>query len=290
MAEKKLLIGAHMSAAGGVHNAPYEGKKIRANIIQLFTSNQRQWNSTKLTQNEITLWEESIKATQMTHIMSHDSYLINLGSPQKELLEKSRKAFKEELLRCYQLKIDYLNFHPGAAVGSTEEECLDTIAESLLELEPLANGGQTRLLIEITAGQGTNVGYKFEHLGYIIKKVQKKIPIGVCIDTCHCFAAGYDIRTSEGWTKTLKEFDEIIGLDYLFAFHVNDSLFDLGSRKDRHANLGKGKIGLECFKFIMTDPRTKYLPKYLETPNGDIYWEDEINILKKFGKNDAHKN
>lgn len=290
MLEKKLLVGAHMSAAGGVHNAPYEGQKIGATVFQLFTSNQRQWHAKKLTDEEIVLWSVAVKDTEMTHIMSHDSYLINLGSPKKMMLNKSRKAFKEELIRCHELKIDYLNFHPGAAVGSTEQECLDTIVESLLELEDLAKEGKTRLLIEITAGQGTTVGYSFEHLGYIVKKVHKNIPIGICIDTCHCFTAGYDIRTEKGWDKTLQEFDEIIGLKYLYAFHANDSIFDLGSKKDRHANLGKGKIGLECFKFLMTDQRTKYLPKYLETPDGDQYWEDEIKLLKKFGKNDAYKN
>ena len=284
MTEQKLLIGAHMSVMGGVHNAPYEGEKIGANIFQIFTSSQRQWHTKNLTEKEIELWDEAIKTTQMTHVMSHGSYLLNLGSPKTDTLSKSRKAIKEELIRCHQLKIDYLNFHPGAAVGSTESECLDTIAESLLELEDLSKEGQTKLVIETTAGQGTNVGYKFEHLHYIINKVHKQIPIGICFDTCHCFAAGYDIRTDEQWLKTLKEFDEIIGLKYLFAFHVNDSLFDLGSRKDRHANLGKGKIGLECFKFLMTNPTTKYLPKYLETPYGDEYWEEEIKLLKKFGK------
>ena len=284
MTEQKLLIGAHMSVMGGVHNAPYEGEKIGANIFQIFTSSQRQWHTKKLSEKEIELWDEAIKTTQMTHVMSHGSYLLNLGSPKTDNLSKSRKAIKEELIRCHRLKIDYLNFHPGAAVGSTEKECLDTIAESLLELEDLAKEGQTKLVIETTAGQGTNVGYKFEHLHYIINKVHKQIPIGICFDTCHCFAAGYDIRTDEEWLKTIKEFDEIIGLKYLLAFHVNDSLFDLGSRKDRHANLGKGKIGLECFKFLMTNPTTKYLPKYLETPNGDEYWEEEIKLLKKFGK------
>lgn len=284
MVEKKLLVGAHMSTAGGVHNAPYEGEKIGANIFQLFTSNQRQWRTKKIEHEEAQLWEEAVKATGMSHIMSHDSYLINLGSPKKKMLKKSRKAFREELTRCHLLNIDYLNFHPGAAVGSTEQECLDTIVESLLELEDMAKQGPTRLLIEITAGQGTNVGYSFEHLGYLVKKVHKKIPIGICIDTCHCFAAGYDIRSAKGWNKTLKEFDKIIGLPYLFAFHANDSLFDLGSRKDRHANLGKGKIGLACFKFLMVDPRTRHLPKYLETPNGEKYWVDEIKLLKKLGK------
>lgn len=281
--KKSLLIGAHMSASGGVHNALYEGEKIGANIIQLFTVNQRQWISKKISLQEIDLWEEAKKKTSITHIMSHSSYLINLGSPKKETLHKSRKAFEEELLRCHQLEIDYLNFHPGAGTGSTEIECLDTIIESLLLLSSLAAKGSTKILIEITAGQGTSVGYNFEHLSYIINKVEKKLSIGICIDTCHTFAAGYDISTFEGWEKTLKEFDQTVGLKYLTAFHINDSVHELGSRKDRHANLGKGKIGLECFKFLMTSPKTKYLPKYLETPMGNLFWEKEIKLLKKFG-------
>ena len=283
-AKKELLIGAHMSATGGVHKALYEGEKFGANIIQLFTANQRQWHTKKITDKEVGLWKKAKNETKITHIMSHSSYLINLGSQKKDLLKKSRNAFKEELMRCHQLKIDYLNFHPGAAVGATETECLDTIVESLLEIASIAKKGTTRLLIETTAGQGTTIGYKFEHLAYIIKKTHKKLPVGVCIDTCHSFAAGYDIRTKEGWNKTLKEFDDLIGLHYLYAFHVNDSVNDLGSRKDRHANLGKGKIGLECFKYLMTNPKTKYLPKYLETPASNKYWKDEIKLLQKFGK------
>ena len=277
-----ILVGAHTSAAGGVHNALYRGRDINASVIQLFTSNQRQWKSSLIPQKEVDLWNEAIEETGISHVMSHDSYLINLGSPNKQALDKSKKAFEKEIQRCHQLKIPYLNFHPGSAIKKdSEEKCLDTIIASLLSMRSLINKGKTRMILETTAGQGTNVGYKFEHLGYIIGRVHGKIPIGVCIDTCHSFAAGYDIRTKKDWDKTLLEFSKKIGLKYLYAFHVNDSLKPLGSRRDRHASLGKGKIGLESFRFLMTHPKTKHLPKYLETPVSSK-WKDEIQMLKDF--------
>ena len=281
---KQLLIGAHTSAAGGVQNALYEGRDIGATTIQLFTSNQKQWHGKKLSAEEIAAWEKALDETGISDVMSHDSYLINLGSPDPENLRKSRKAFSEELERCHALKLTYLNFHPGVATTSTVEQCLETIVESLLEIEPLAHKGKTRILLEATAGQGTSVGYKFEHLGHIVKGVCKKIPIGVCIDTCHIFAAGYDIRTEAAWNKTLKEFDDVVGLEHLYAFHVNDSMKDLGSRVDRHAPLGEGKIGIECFQILMTHPKTRALPKYLETPDGPPLWKKEIAMLRKFAK------
>lgn len=280
----KLWIGAHTSAAGGVHNALYEGKEIGATTIQLFTKNQKQWHGKKFSPEEIELWEKALDETGIGEVMSHDSYLINLGSPDPEGLRKSRKAFSEELERCHALKITYLNFHPGAATTGTEEQCLETIVESLIDLEGLAEQGKTRVLLEATAGQGTSVGHKFEHLAYILKATHKKIPIGVCIDTCHIFAAGYDIRTEEGWKKVLKEFDDVVGLDHLYAFHVNDSMKDLGTRVDRHAPLGEGKIGLECFRILMTNSKTRKLPKYLETPDGPPLWKKEIALLRRFAE------
>lgn len=279
--KKEVLIGAHISISQGLHRAPAEGRKIGANVIQIFTANQRQWKAKKIEPKEAQLFEEALAENNISHVMSHNSYLINLGSPRKAVLGKSIKAFTEELERCHMLKIPYLTFHPGAALNSSEEICLDTIITSLLEIEKIANQGTTRLLLETTAGQGSNVGYKFDHLGYIISEIGKKIPLGVTIDTCHIFAAGYDIRTEEGWEKTLKEFDEKIGLENLFAFHLNDSMQPLGSKKDRHEMLGKGKIGLECFKFLMRSKKTKHLPKYLETPDPDK-WEEEITMLRKF--------
>jgi deoxyribonuclease-4 len=279
---KPLLIGAHTSAAGGAHNALLEGKEIGATTVQLFTRNQKRWESPKLTEEEITLFRQTLEETGLSHIMSHDSYLINLGCPNPDNLIKSRKAFEAELIRCQQLGISYLNFHPGAALSSSEEECLNTIVESLSLLEKLASQGNVRLLLETTAGQGSAVGHRFEHLAYIIEHLHRKIPIGVCIDTCHIFAAGYDIRTKESLDHTLKEFDRIVGLKHLFAFHLNDSIKPLASRVDRHAPLGKGEIGLECFEHLMQNSHTRDLPKYLETPDGPDLWRHEIQLLKKF--------
>ena len=282
MDRDKLLIGAHTSIAGGVHNALLKGQDIGATTIQIFTSNQKQWNGRTFSENDLSLWKETLLSSGITNIMSHDSYLINLGSNKEELLLKSRKAFREEIERCIQLGLTYMNFHPGAATGDTEENCLDRIAESLLEMAPLFENTSLRLLLEATAGQGSTMGHKFEHLGYIIEKVKGSIPIGVCIDTCHIFAAGYDIRDEKGWENVIKEFDRAIGWEHLYAFHVNDSKHGLGSRKDRHENLGKGEIGIKCFEVMMSHPKLQSIPKYLETPNGELMWKDEIEMLRSF--------
>lgn len=282
--EQPCLIGAHTSISGGVENALIEGQGIGATTIQMFTANQRRWETKPLSPEAIQNWGSAIETTGLKKIMSHDSYLINLGSPSPEMLLKSRASFSEELKRCHQLKISFLNFHPGAALDEDPVKCLDRIAESLLLIEDLVNQGPTVLLLEATAGQGTAVGWRFEDLGHIIEKVHKKIPIGVCIDTCHIFAAGYDIRDLAAWEKTLQEFDQIVGLKYLEAFHLNDSLKGLGSRVDRHQPLGKGLIGLECFKVMMTHPKLKHIPKYLETPDGLPLWKEEIKLLRSFVK------
>ena len=277
-----LLIGAHTSAAGGAYRALLEGKEIGATTIQLFTANQKRWVSKPLDSAAIDKWHEVLKETGIKQVMSHDSYLINLGNPDSENLQKSLTAFRQEIERCKQLGMTFLNFHPGAALESDPQQCLDMIVSSLLELKDLVDEGKLRLLLETTAGQGSSVGYSFEQLGYIIDKIHQQIPIGVCIDTCHIFAAGYDIRTKEAWDKTLTEFDRVIGLKHLYTFHLNDSLKGLGSRVDRHAALGEGMIGIECFRFLMNDPRTKYLPKYLETPGGPPLWVKEIKMLRDF--------
>ena len=279
---KKLLIGAHTSIAGGVQNALLEGRDIGATTVQIFTANQRRWDTKAISEESVAVWKKTLQETDLSHIMSHDSYLINLGAPDEENLRKSRIAFKEELHRCEQLGVTYLNFHPGSAIKSGPQACLDLICQSLLELEDLMADKSPRLLLEATAGQGSVVGWRFEELAYIIQKVGNKIPVGVCIDTCHIFVAGYDIRTPEAWDATLKEFDRTIGLEHLYAFHVNDSLKGLGSKVDRHASLGEGTIGKECFKFLMTDPRVKELPKYLETPAGPEKWKEEIMMLREF--------
>ena len=280
----ELLIGAHTSAAGGVHNALLEGKAIGATTIQMFTSNQKRWESKPISDEEVALWQETLAETGIKKVMSHDSYLINLGCPVHENLEKSRAAFSRELERCHQLDLAFLNFHPGAALQGTEEDCLDLIIASLKLLEKQCQKGSTRLLLETTAGQGSSVGYCFEHLDYIIREVKNVIPIGICIDTCHIFAAGYDLRTKKACEETFEGFDQAVGIHHLHAFHLNDSMKGLGSRVDRHAPLGKGEIGMEAFEFVMQHPKLKHIPKYLETPDGPELWRHEIQLLKQFGK------
>jgi deoxyribonuclease-4 len=277
----RLLIGAHTSAAGGLHNALLQGREIGATTIQLFTSNQRQWKSRALTGEEIIKWQATLQETGLSKIMSHASYLINLGAPDEINLIKSRDSFRQELIRCTELGISFLNFHPGAALKDDPQQCLDRIVESLLLVEDIAAESPTKLILEMTAGQGSCVGCRFEQMHYIIDRLQNRIPIGVCIDTCHIFVAGYDIRTEAMMDSVLDDFDRIIGLQYLNAFHLNDSMKGLGSRVDRHQDLGKGEIGMECFKTLMKDPRTQEIPKYLETPNGPPVWKEEINLLRQ---------
>ncbi|CCM10425.1 Probable endonuclease 4 [Cardinium endosymbiont cEper1 of Encarsia pergandiella] len=277
------LIGAHTSTQGGLHNALLDGAAIGATTIQLFTSNQRQWGSTKLQQAQLDKWHHTLEVTAIKQVMSHASYLINLGSNKADLLAKSREAFLEEIERCLALKISYLNFHPGAATGDSTLACLDRIVQSLSTIERLFQPETTlRLLIETTAGQGSTVGHSFEALAYIIDRVKTVVPIGVCIDTCHIFAAGYDIRTVDGWANTLAKFESIVGLNHLYALHVNDSMTPLGSRKDRHANLGNGEIGMDSFKAMMCHPKLQTIPKYLETPNGATMWTKEIELLRSY--------
>lgn len=280
----ELLIGAHTSAAGGVHNALIEGKSIGATTVQLFTANQKQWKGKPLPPEKIELFKETLEETGLKKIMSHSSYLINLGSPDEVLLKKSREAFREEYERCASLGITFLNFHPGAAKNESREQCLSRIVESLLSFADLIQDNSCRLLLETTAGQGSSVGCVFEDLAFILEKTCSTLPMGVCIDTCHIFAAGYDIRTIAGWKKVLDDFDRIVGLKFLYALHLNDSVKELGSRVDRHANLGEGQIGLESFKHLMTCSLTRDLPKYLETPGGCPLWDKEIWRLREFAR------
>jgi len=240
-----LLLGAHTSTAGGLQNALFEGVSIGANTVQIFTSNQRQWKQRELDDEIINTWKKAVDETGMKDIMSHDSYLINLGAPDPEILAKSRTAFEAEVIRCRKLGITYLNFHPGSAVKESPERCLDTIVESLLQFEKLLPDSKTRLLLEATAGQGSSLGYTFEQLAYILSKTKTKLPMGVCIDTCHIFVAGYDLRSAEACDQTLKEFDRVVGLEHLYAFHLNDSIKGLGSKVDRHKPLGQGMIGID---------------------------------------------
>ena len=275
-------LGAHVSASGGVENAPVNAHEIGAKAFALFTKNQRQWVSAPLTQKNVDLFRENcIKfGYKPEHILPHDSYLINLGHPETEGLEKSRAAFLDEMQRCEQLGLDRLNFHPGSHLGKiTEEESLKLIAESInIALEKTKG---IAAVIENTSGQGSNLGYKFEHLKFIIDLVEDKSRVGVCLDTCHTFTAGYDLLSQEGYDLTFRKFDEIIGFGYLKGMHINDSMKALGSRVDRHDNIGKGFLGNELFKRIMMDPRFDGIPLILETPD-ETRWTDEIALLYSF--------
>jgi len=273
------FVGAHVSASGGVFNAPINATAIGAKAFALFTKNQRQWSAKELDTKTIDKWFEELEKSQIQvkHILPHDSYLINLGHPEVEAREKSLNSFIGEIQRCEILGLDRLNFHPGSHLRKiTEETCLDYIAQSLnYAIDATKN---VKMVIENTAGQGSNLGYKFEHLAYIIDKIEDKSKVGVCIDTCHMFTAGYDIRTREAYDKTWKEFDQIVGRHYLMGMHINDSKPDLGSKVDRHDSLGVGKIGWDAFGFIMNDERMDDIPLVLETINEEI-WAEEIEAL-----------
>lgn len=274
------FIGAHVSASGGVENAPENAFKIGATSFALFTKNQRQWTAKSLSDNSIRTFKKkcAVYGYNPYQILPHDSYLINLGHPEAQALHKSRVAFLDEMQRCEQLGLDRLNFHPGSHLKKTaEQQCLSTIAESINQTLDQTSG--ITAVIENTAGQGTNLGLSFYHMKSIIDQVEDKSRIGVCIDTCHAYSAGYDIKTKTGFEKVFQEFDEIVGIEYLKGMHLNDSKKELGSRVDRHENLGKGTIGLELFKYIMNDSRFDGIPMILETPNNDI-WAEEIQLLK----------
>lgn len=275
-------FGAHVSASGGVENAIKNAKEIGATAFALFTKNQRQWLAPALTPEQIAVFRNAMAEAgyEAKQILPHDSYLINLGHPEEEGLEKSRESFFEEMQRCELLGLDRLNFHPGSHLKKiSEEESLERIAESInMALE--RTQGVTAVL-ENTAGQGSNLGFKFEHLAYIIDRVKDKSRVGVCLDTCHSFAAGYDLRTKEACDATFAEFDRIVGFNYLRGMHLNDALKPLGSRVDRHAPLGDGEIGWECFKYIAQDSRFDNIPLVLETPD-EARWAEEIAKLKEF--------
>lgn len=275
-------FGAHVSAQGGVENAVKNAKDIGATAFALFTKNQRQWMVPALTPTQIDLFKRAVDAAgySAATILPHDSYLINLGHPEAEGLEKSRESFFEEMRRCELLGLDRLNFHPGSHLKRiSAEESLDRIAESINMALDRTKG--VTAVLENTAGQGSNLGYRFEHLAYIIDRVEDKSRVGVCLDTCHTFAAGYDLRTREACDATFAAFDSIVGFGYLRGMHLNDALRPLGSRVDRHAPLGDGEIGWECFRYIAQDSRFDNIPLILETPD-ESRWAEEIAKLKEF--------
>lgn len=277
-------FGAHVSAAGGVDNAPANALAIGATAFALFTKNQRQWAAKPLTAGEIDAFRKACDTCgyRPEQILPHDSYLINLGHPEAEALEKSRAAFLDEMQRCELLGLDRLNFHPGSHLQKiTEEESLDRIAESINIALDKTRG--VTAVIENTAGQGSNLGFRFEHLRYLIDRVEDKSRVGVCIDTCHAFAAGYDLRTPEACDATFAELERVVGFNYLKGMHLNDAMKILGSRVDRHTPLGEGMIGMECFRYIARDKRFDGIPLILETPD-EARWGEEIARLKAFAE------
>lgn len=273
-------FGAHVSASGGVENAVKNAVDIGATAFALFTKNQRQWLAPALTATQIDTFKRAMSDAGFTasQVLPHDSYLINLGHPDAEALAKSRDSFFEEMRRCELLGLDRLNFHPGSHLKAISEEAsLELIAESINMALERTQG--VTAVIENTAGQGSNLGYKFEHLAYIIDRVEDKGRVGVCIDTCHSFAAGYDLRTREACERSFAEFDRIVGFKYLRGMHLNDAMRPLGSRVDRHSPLGAGEIGLECFRYIASDSRFDNIPLILETPDESL-WSKEIALLR----------
>ncbi len=276
------FFGAHVSASGGVENAPRNASAIGATAFALFTKNQRQWRSAPLSAASIEAFGRELAAAAIDprHVLPHDSYLINLGHPEEEGLERSREAFLDEMQRCEQLGLDRLNFHPGSHLKKISvEECLDRVAESI-NIALRATKSVTAV-IENTAGQGSNVGFAFWQLRRIIDGVEDRSRVGVCLDTCHSFAAGYDLSSELACERTFEEFDREVGFEYLRGVHLNDALRPLGSRIDRHTPLGEGQIGWDCFRFIARDSRFDDLPLILETPD-ESRWAEEIEILNKF--------
>lgn len=274
-------IGAHVSAAGGVENAPLNALEIGADAFALFVKNQRQWSAKALEIESINKFDENLKLANIKreHVLPHNSYLINLGHPDAEKRKKSINAFIDEIQRANLLGLKMINFHPGSHLREiSENECLENISNSINFI--IANTSDVKLVIENTAGQGSNLGYKLEHLAYLIDKTQNKQRVGVCIDTCHFFAGGYDLRSKESYKKTMSEFDKLVGYKHLSGMHLNDSKNSLGVKKDRHESIGKGTIGLEAFENIMRDENIDEIPLILETINPEI-WADEIKLLRQ---------
>ena len=277
-------FGAHVSAAGGVENAPLNAENIGATAFALFTKNQRQWSAAPLKPSSIGAFEANCRAGGYAPgvVLPHDSYLINLGHPKDEELKKSRAAFLDEMQRCEQLGLDRLNFHPGSDLGLIgADRCLRLVAESIDWALERTRG--VTAVVENTAGQGSNVGYSFEQLATILSLVKDQSRVGVCIDPCHAFAAGYDLRTAEACDKTFAELERVVGFEYLKGMHLNDAMKILGSHVDRHTPLGEGMIGMECFRYIMQDARFDGIPLILETPD-EQRWPEEIALLKSLAE------
>ncbi len=276
-----ILLGAHVSIAGGIDLAPARGEEIGCTAIQIFTRNQRQWTSPPLSDEEVAIYFEALKRTHIHSVVAHSSYLINLASPDKNQLQKSRESFILELDRAERLKLDGYIFHPGAHKGTGEDAGMRCVADQLNFVLQERPDYQTKILLETTAGQGSSLGHRFEQLAEIISMTENPSRFGVCLDTCHVFAAGYDFRTEEGYENMMAQFDRIIGLDKLLAIHVNDSKTDVGSKIDRHELIGKGKIGLDGFRYVMNDERLKNVPKIIELPGGPESDRENLQILRE---------
>ncbi|RDB31286.1 deoxyribonuclease IV [Candidatus Similichlamydia laticola] len=277
------MLGAHCSASGGAHRACWEAHSIGADAVQFFTSNQRTWKARPpFSEEELACWNEAKSSCGIGCTVSHASYLINLGSEQDEVVHKSRLALKDEIVRCRALGVDFLVLHPGSSGSQETEFCLLKIVEGLLAVQnELLSSPKPLLLLESMAGQGSQVGKTFQQLAFLISRLSAHLPLSVCLDTCHVFASGQDIRSPLGLKNMLDAFDREIGLSHLALLHLNDSAKGLGSCLDRHASLGKGHIGWNCFEQLMKEERTAHLPKVLETPEGPAVWKEEIRRLKE---------
>jgi deoxyribonuclease-4 len=275
-----MIFGAHESIAGGVYNAITRGQEATCDAIQIFNKSNNQWRAKKLVTDEIDQYLAAIEETGVTVACSHSSYLINIGSPDDALQTKSRNSLQEETERCNMLKVPNLVFHPGSHVGSGEEPGMDRIAENTNKVLAEIPDNTVTLCLETTAGQGSNLGYTFEQIAYMLDRVDDKDHVGVCLDTCHIFAAGYAITDPKDYKKTIKAFDEIIGMDNLKIVHTNDSKTEFGSKKDRHEHIGEGLIGIQAFENFVNDKRFKDIPFILETPKGDDLTDDVENLAK----------
>jgi deoxyribonuclease-4 len=273
-----LRLGAHESIAGGLHKAFDRAQSVGCDAVQIFVKSNRSWAVKPLTERDVARFEAKAEETGIQPVVGHASYLLNLGSPDEALWTKSRDVLIVELERCEALDVPYLVLHPGSHVGAGEEAGLARVVQALGEVHAATPGLRTRILLETTAGQGTNLGYRFEHLAWLIEHTQQGERLGVCLDTCHVFAAGYELRTPEGYAATIDTFDRVIGLERLKVVHLNDSKGDLASQKDRHEHIGKGHIGLEGFRHVLNDPRLEGLPGLLETPKGEDLHEDRENL------------
>ena len=274
-----MRLGAHESIGGGLHKAFDRAQSVGCETLQIFVKSNRSWAVKPLTEEDIARFKAKAEETDIQPVVAHTSYLLNLGTPDDTLWKRSRDTLIIELERCEALGVPYLVLHPGSHVGTGEEAGLARVAQALGEVHAATPGFRAQILLETTAGQGTNLGYRFEHLGWLLEHTPTGERMGVCLDTCHVFAAGYELRTPEGYAATMETFDRIVGLERLLALHLNDSKGDLGSRKDRHEHIGKGHIGLEGFRHVLNDPRLANLPGLLETPKSDDLHEDRENLV-----------